>query len=318
MISSPVAGPARRAAERREAAIVVLNLTIGARMRHLLAAILTASLGWAAAAVAADFGKADGSLSAGQGDVVLKTAYVTQYYNEEALADVPELRILLADRKVDLDQLAGPRGDGVERLARKGQLRGILLRLDPTQLSQAPVRGTLLVQPPSPSDSLMHFTITGDSGGFDALQVTKDRAQGKVQFQSAPGTQPAFSYRAGFSAPLVRDLPTARLIGARAQESPQAKAVLAFERALLEADMAEVGANTTPERFAGLDADFLRVGPVVFLEQVRAQLPDPTVRPRQIREVVIHGRRAWVVMVKDDGTRTVAALAHRDGAWKVD
>lgn len=287
-------------------------------MRHLLAAILTASLGWAGSAAAAGPGKADGSLSVGQGGIELKTAYATQYFNDEGLADGPELRILLADRKVDLDQLAGPKGDGIERLARQGQLRGILLRLDPTQLAKAPVRGTLLVQPPSPSDSLMHFTITGDSGGFDALQVTKDRVQGKVQFQSAPGTAPAFSYRAGFTAPLVQDRPAARLIGARAQESPQAKAVLAFERALLDADMAEVSAHATPERFAALDADFLRVGPASFLEQVRAQLPDPAVRPRQIREVVIHGSRAWVVMVKDDGTRTVAALAHRDGAWKLD
>jgi len=108
------------------------------------------------------------------------------------------------------------------------------------------------------------------------------------------------------------------LIGPRAQESAPAKAVLSFERALLDGDLAAVSALTTPERFAGLDADFARAGPVVFLEQVRAQLPEPAVRQRQIREVVIHGRRAWVVMVNDDGSRTIAAVVHIDGAWKVD
>lgn len=287
-------------------------------MRHLLAAILTASLGLAGSAGAAGTGKADGSLSAGPASVELRTAYATQYFNEEGLADGPELRILLADRKVDLDLLAGPTADAIERIARKGELQGILLRLDPTQLAKAPVRGTLLMQPPSPSDSLMHFTITGDSGGFDALQVSKDRVQGKVQFQSAAGTSPAFGYRSAFSARLVQDRPTARLIGARAQESPPAKTVLAFERALLDGDLATVSAHTTPARFAGLDADFVRVGAAVFLEQVRAQLPDPAMRPRQIREVVIHGSRAWVVMIKEDGSRTIAALVHTDGVWKVD
>lgn len=287
-------------------------------MRHLLAAILTASLGLAGSAGAAGTGKADGSLSAGTASVELRTAYATQYFNEEGLADGPELRILLADRKVDLDLLAGPTADAIERIARKGELQGILLRLDPTQLAKAPVRGTLLMQPPSPSDSLMHFTITGDSGGFDALQVSKDRVQGKVQFQSAAGTSPAFGYRSAFSARLVQDRPTARLIGARAQESPPAKTVLAFERALLDGDLATVSAHTTPARFAGLDADFVRVGAAVFLEQVRAQLPDPAMRPRQIREVVIHGSRAWVVMIKEDGSRTIAALVHTDGVWKVD
>lgn len=287
-------------------------------MRLALAPILAIMLAWAPAVAALDHGKADGSLSVGQAGVELKTAYVTQYFNEEGLADGPELRILLADRKVDIDLLAGPGTEGIERVARKGQLRGILLRLDPAELGKAPVRGTLLVQPPSSADSLTHFTIIGDSGGFEALQVGKDRAQGKVQFRSAGGDSAAFSYHASFAAPVLQDRPSARLIGARAQESPQAKAVLSFERALLDGDMATVSAHTTPERFAGLDADFARVGAAVFLEQVRLQLPESAVRQRQIREVVIHGGRAWVVMVNDDGSRTVAALLHTDGVWKVD
>lgn len=287
-------------------------------MRLAIPAILTFGLAWAPPAAALDPGKADGSLSVGQERIELKTAYAVHYFNEEGLADAPELRILLADRKVDVDLLGGPRIDPIERSARKGQVRGILLRLDPAQLGTAPVRGTLLVQPHSPTDSLMHFTLTGDSGGFDALQVSKDRVQGKAQFRSTAGEGAAIDYRATFSAPLLADRPTARLIGARAQESPPAKAVLAFERALLDGDMATVSVHATPDRFAGLDADFTRAGPVAFLEQVRAQLPDPGIRPRQIREVVIHGRRAWVVMLNDDGSRTVATLAHVDGVWKLD
>jgi hypothetical protein len=287
-------------------------------MRLTASAVLTVLLAGAGPAAALDAGKADGSLSVGQGVVELKTAYAVQYFNDEGLADGPELRILLADRKVDLDLLTGPTADAIERAARKGKLRGILLRLDPNQLAKAPVRGTLLMSPQSPADSLMHFTVTGESGGLEALEVTRDRVQGKAQFRSAGGDSTAFSYGSAFIARLLQDRASARLIGLRAQESPPAKTVLAFERALREGDLATVSAHATPERFAGLDADFLRVGPVVFLEQVRAQLPEPAVRQRQVREVVIHGSRAWVVMVKEDGSRTVAALVHSDGVWKVD
>jgi hypothetical protein len=287
-------------------------------MRAARLALLTLVLGWAHPAAALAPGKAEGSLSVGQASVELKSAYATQYFNEEGLADGPELRILLADRKVDVDLLAGPDAEGVERAARKGELRGILLRLDPSRLVTAPVRGTLLMPPARAADSLMHFTITGESGGLDALQVGKDRVQGTASFRSSGGDSPAFGYRVAFNAPLRQDRPDARLIGARAQDSPQAKTVLAFERALLDGDMATVSAHTTPERFRGLDADFARVGPVAFLEQVRLQLPEPAVRQRQIREVVIHGRRAWVVMVTEDGSRTIADLVHVDGVWKVD
>lgn len=280
--------------------------------------LLTLVLGWAHPAAALAPGKAEGTLSVGQASVELKAAYATQYLNEEGLADGPELRILLTDRKVDADLLTGPEAGSVERAARKGEVRGILLRLDPARLAAAPVRGTLLMQPARAADSLMHFTVTGESGGFDALQVGKDRVQGTASFRSSGGDGPAFGYRVAFSAPLRQDRPDARLIGQRAQDSPQAKAVLAFERALLDGDMATVSAHTTPERFRGLDGDFARVGPVAFLEQVRLQLPETAVRQRQIREVVIHGRRAWVVMVKEDGTRTIADLVHVDGVWKVD
>jgi hypothetical protein len=287
-------------------------------MRLATRAILIFVLAWAGPAAAMDPGKADGDLTVGQVVVELKTAYATEYSNDEGLADGPELRVLLADRKVDRDLLTGPSLAAIERVARGGKLRGILLRLDPKQLAKAPVRGTLLMSPQSPSDSLMHFTITGDSGGFETLQVTKSWVQGKAQFRSAGGDSTAFNYSSAFAAPLLQDRASARLIGTRAQESPPAKTVLAFERALLAGDLATVSAHTTPERFAGLDADFLRVGPAVFLEQVRAQLPEPAVRQRQVREVVIHGSRAWVVMVQEDGSRTVAALVHSDGVWKVD
>jgi len=269
-------------------------------------------------AAALDPGTADGSVTLRGTSVDLKTAYATQYFDDQGLADGPELRILLADRKIDLDLLSGPLVDAIERAARNGQIRGVLLRVDPDKLGAAPVRGTLLMPVGSAPDSLMHFTLTDETGGFEGLKVSKNRVAGRASFRSTGGDAPAFSYNAQFSAPLFKDEPTARLIGERAQESPAAKAVLAFERALWDGDLATVGAHTTAERFAGLDADYRRVGSAVFVEQVHAQIPDPAVRKQQIREVVMHGRRGWVVLVSGEGTRVIASVVHTDGVWKVD
>ena len=287
-------------------------------MHRLLALLALALLGLTRPAAALDPGTADGSASLGGKSVELKTAYATHYFNDQGLADGPELRILLADRKVDVDLLSGPLVDAIERAGRSGQVRGVLLRVDPEKLGAAPVRGTLLMPVESAQGALMHFTITNDTGGFEELKVSKNRVMGRASFRSTGGDVPAFSYDAKFSAPLFKDEPTARLIGERAQDSPAAKAVLAFERALWDGDMATASALTTMERFAALDADYRRVGPEVFVEQVRAQLPDPVVRQQQVREVVLHGRRGWVVLVSGEGTRIVASVVHTDGVWKVD
>ena len=114
-------------------------------MRRLFPVLVMALLGLARPAAALDPGTADGSVTLGGKSIDLTTAYATHYFNDQGLADGPELRILLADRKIDVDLLAGPLVDPVERAARSGQIRGVLLRVDPERLGAAPVRGTLLI-----------------------------------------------------------------------------------------------------------------------------------------------------------------------------
>lgn len=288
-------------------------------MRHLLAPIAALSFVLAGPAAVAEALKTDGSLTTPHGKVPLTEAYAVEYLDEEGLSDGPELRILFADRRVDRELLSGPQLTGLERAARKGALRGVLLRLDPKLLNKAPVRGTLLAAPATAQDTLTHFTVTAENGGFSRLELSGNRVSGATRFQSnaAPPAQP-YGYEATFSATAAKDVASARVIGKRAQESAQAKAVLAFERALREADMVTVSSLTTPGRFAELDALYLQVGAVSFLEQVRSQLPEPHLRPAQVRELAVFGSRAYLVMVDAAGTRTVAALAHQDGTWKVD
>jgi hypothetical protein len=286
------------------------------RLPTLAVALYLAAIG---AAIAADASTTSGSLTTPRGKVALTEAYAVEYLNEEGLGDGPELRILLADRRVDRDLLSGPQLTGLERAARKGLLRGVLLRLDPKLLNKAPVRGTLLAGPGAPQDALTHFTVTGDSGGFSSLAVAGNRISGaaRLESKSAPPIQP-YGYEATFKAPVTKDAASARVIGRRAQESGQAKAVLAFERALRDGDMLSVSTFTTPDRFAELDAAYLQAGVAGFLEQMKMQLPEPHLRQAQVRELVVYGNKAYLVMVDATGTRTVVALVHQDGTWKVD
>ena len=288
-------------------------------MARLLASIALLCFAAVRPALAADVAKTAGTLTTPQGTVAISEAYAVEYLDEEGLGTGPELRILLADRRVDRELLSGPQLTGLERAARKGELRGILLTLDPKLRNAAPVKGTLLTAPAVPHDTLTHFTVTGEGGGFSRLEISGNRVVGAAQFRSnsAPPAQP-YGYEVAFRAPLSKDLPSARVIGKRAQESAQAKAVLAFERALREGDMYGVSAVATPARFAELDALYLRAGAASFLEQVRAQLPEPQLRPAQVRELTVYGNKAYLVLVDPAGTRTVAALLHQDGTWKVD
>lgn len=270
-----------------------------------------------APALAIDPGKATGTLTTAQGAASLSHAYAMQYFNEEGLAEGPELRVLLTDRAVDQDLLSGPMLTALERVVRKGGVKGVVLRLDPKELNKVPVRGTLLLPPPTPREGLLFFTIAGDSGGFESLKIGNNRVTGKAVFKSNAAEASAFAYEATFSAPLFKDDPSGRLIGRKAAESPPAQALLAFERSLRLGDLTGAGGYATATKMAEIDAYQAAVGPAVFLEEVAARTPDTRVREQQIQEVVLRGKRAYVIILEESG-RTVAPLVHAEGTWQVD
>lgn len=285
-----------------------------ARWTALMALALAAC---ATPALAIDPGKATGTLTTAQGSVSLSHAYAMQYFNEEGLAEGPQLRLLLTDRPVDQDLLSGPTLAELARVVRKGGVKGVVLRLDPKELNKVPVRGTLLVPPATPRDGVHFFTIAGSAGGFESLKVANNRVTGKAAFRSNAADASAFSYEATFSAPLFKDDPSGRLIGRKAVESPPAQALLAFERSLRLGDLTGASGYATAAKMAEMDAYQAALGPAAFLEEVAASTPDSRVREQQIQEVVLRGKRAYVIIQEESG-RTIAPLLHTQGTWQVD
>lgn len=155
------------------------------------------------AALAIDPGTAQGSLQVDGVTIPLRHAFAHLHDNAEKLLHRPrELRILLADRDVPQEALAGIAFLPLARLAREGRVRGLLLQLDADQ----PERGVLTVLQPSVSPA-RPFLV-------QKIALAHNRVIGEIQYGE----------RLRFNAPLFSEIPiTADLRGKAALDSPQAR-----------------------------------------------------------------------------------------------
>lgn len=286
-------------------------------MHRLLATLMLASLLLPVRAMAIDPGTANGTLTTARGEVALAHSYAMEHRNEEGVADGSELRILLTDREVDEMLLSGPLLTALERQVREQGLRGLLLRLDPKRLAAAPVHGMLLEAPADPRQTLRFFTLSGGSAGLEGLRVDPTRVTARAHHARAVEAPGDFGYDVSFSAPRFTDVVSERLTGAKAVASAPVKALLAWERAVRGGDLEAARALATPQQMARLEAYRAAVGPEAFRKEVGAGMPEQRQRERQIKEVIVRGGRASVV-VQEKGGRSVSVLVNEDGKWRVD
>ncbi len=271
----------------------------------------------AAPSLAIDPGVASGRLTVGEAGIDLKHAVVMRYGNEEGALERAELRILLTDRELPESILRGPFMQSLERLARQGNVRGILLRLDVKKLTRGSIHGTLLLRPEETRLSLPTFTIDDKGGGFERFGVGNNRVFGTLHWMSSRSSLPLVEYVATFSAPLFQDEVNARLYGRRALHSPQVKVLLAFEELLRAGNLEAAKGFCTTERFAELLALGDERGEKAFLQEVRSGIPPRETRGKEIRAVFVRGPLATVIL--DTGReKTYRAMVNTEEAWKVD
>ena len=173
------------------------------------------------AAFAIDVGTAQGSLQVAGVTVALTHAFAHLHDNAERLLHRPrELRILLADRDVPQDALAGIALVPLLRMAREGRVRGLLLQLDADQ----PRRGVVTLLRPS-VDPDQPFVV-------QKIVVAHNRVVGEIQYGG----------QVRFSAPLFSERRiTADLRGKAALESAQARVLRStrqLERIVVRGDRA--------------------------------------------------------------------------------
>lgn len=267
--------------------------------------------------LAIDPGVASGRLTVGEEGIDLKHAVVMRYGNEEGALERAELRILLTDRELPESILRGPFMQSLERLARQGNVCGILLRLDAKKLTRGSIHGTLLLRSATGRISFPTFTLADKGGGFEKFGMGNNRVFGALRWKSTPGSVLPVEYVSTFSAPLFQDEVNARLYGRRAIHSPQAKALLAFEEALRDGKLEAARGFCTTERFAELVAMGDERGEKAFVQEIRSGIPPREARGKEIRAVFVRGPSATIII--DTGReKTYRAMVNTGDTWKVD
>jgi hypothetical protein len=157
------------------------------------------------AALAIDPGTVQGSVQLDGSTVRLTHAFAHLHDNAEGLVPrARQLRIVLADRDVPQDALAGIALQALKRLAREGKVRGLLLELDADQ----PRRGVLTLLQPS--------IATDQPFVMQEIAMAHNRVLGVLRYGEV----------SRFGAPVSSERRiTADLSGKAALDSPQARAL---------------------------------------------------------------------------------------------
>jgi hypothetical protein len=269
-------------------------------------------------AQAIDPGMAQGSLEVNQEIIALTQGYAHLHDNGEGLLDRPkELRILLTDREVPQESLRGIAVLPVHDLAKQGQVRGLLIRLNPKDHSSVLV--TLLYPPANSRETFPTQTLRSSGQKLPIkLKISGNRVTGEIHHPAEgerdPIGLPKLNYTVKFSAPLFHELAiTADLKGKAAQDSSQARLLREKARALAKGDFEAVHRLSTERANRQTQVFLAEVGSEArfFAEKAAADMERSI---KLIRRVVVRGKRAVVIFSKTQWSNFV----QEDGEWKSD
>ncbi len=264
-------------------------------------------------------GEAKGILEINGAKVTINHVYAMQHNNEEGFLDSAELRILLCDREVDPAPLGELILAELDSMARQKKIRGLILKLDPAKEPRE-VYGTVLEAPASEQTSLPFFTQSGDGTSIKKLEIKDGVVSGELEETPSEDNffedMAKYGYKISFSAPIRANAPvTAHLKGEEAAKSPQAQAVMAYEKACREGRLDEAAKLATPAKYQELKKAYDMMGRDVFLQQMALFIPENADSQSQVTDVVVRGNKAIVITREKDG-RTSASLISEGGVWK--
>jgi hypothetical protein len=265
-------------------------------------------------AAAIDPGSAKGNLVLNGTSIPLTHAYAEVHDNAEGALDYPkELRILVADREVPQQSLNGLMFLPIETMARNGQVRGLLIRMNPADASEISIR--LLAAPTEPGEMMMTLSRSGDTFKDKDFKFSDTRVAGAIEEAEKEvglGSVKSLGYNVSFSAPVFNEPAiTADLKGAAAQKSPQIEVFKAKIEAMAKGDVAALKAlSTARANDAGAAflsdpraADYLKQG----AEEMRKSLAG-------LERIIERGDVAVAVFAG----KSYMSFAKENGVWKAD
>lgn len=263
-------------------------------------ALLGAALSLAAApAFATDPGTASGRYADGEVELTFSHAVALELDNAEDFRDsAREYRVLLSDRDVPVRALYGLAFPPVWTMARKGEVRGLLLAFDPEDRTSLQVT---VLTPPEPGFSLTTWSLSNSEGLWETLSASPTRVLGALR----EGASERLALR--FSAPVFSDAVEADLKGAAARSSEPVKVLLARAEAIGRGDLAAAAALSTPTA-----AEHFRDPPPQLLKMAPRLAAEVTQRLKNTNRVVIRRETAAIML----GPGEWANVARVDGVWK--
>lgn len=264
-------------------------------------ALIAGGLALAAApAFAIDPGVASGGYKDDEADVAFEHAIALERDNTEGLLDsAREIRVALTDREVPLSALYGQSFPPIWHMAMKGEVKGVLITIDPDDRTAVVVT---VLAPPEPGYSLGTLTISNSEGLWKSLDVSATRVSGELN----PDASEKLTAR--FSAPIFRDAVVADVKGPAAATAEPTKVVLARAEAMLRGDIAAAVALSTEAGGARL-----KDLPPEAAPMIRRELPKMVARLKAARRVVIREQTAVIFLAPKE----YATAVRVDGVWKV-
>jgi hypothetical protein len=220
--------------------------------------------------------------------------------NAEGVLEHPrQLRVLLTDREVPPSVLHGLVFPPVRAMARKGEVRGVLLEFDPGDRTSLQV--TVLAKPDDPDAFLPNVSLSNSTGLWTRLEVSDTRVAGELK----PDDDGQLA--ASFSAPVFTDPVQSDLKGPAAAASEPVKVLVARAEALAKGDLATAYGLSTEASAAQLKAL-----PPAVMKQASAQVPLMLKDLKTAKRVVIRRETAAVQGAHGDWY----SLELVGGSWK--
>ncbi|HKE04020.1 MAG TPA: hypothetical protein VKE91_08170 [Blastocatellia bacterium] len=265
-----------------------------------------------------DPGKAEGTLQVNEKNITLRHAYAHLHDNAEGLLEETEkLRVLVTDREVSPNELAGIAFLPVMELAKQGRVQGLLFEMAPDDPNNVVM--TLLTPSSKPGQFLIRETINvTDQELFKDWSLTGQRVAGAIERHGArePNLSdfPAVSYSIRFSAPVFNEPSvTADLKGKAALDSPQARVLSTKADALAKGDFAAVRSLST-ERANRQNQGVFALGGEKATLMARQAGAEMKKNVSKIQRVVERGDRAVVIF----SSKQWATFVREGGIWKSD
>jgi hypothetical protein len=232
--------------------------------------------------------------------------------NAEGVVDRP-LVLVFADRPVPAGALDGGMAIAVHRLARDGQLRGLMLRIDPGRPNEASM---VLLDKPADARTALAFASVSDSDApvIAGLKLGGATVSGSLS-HAAFGEPPAsLAYTLRFDAPLTREpAPTADLAAAALKTSPQYKAAAAYAEAMARGDLKAVRLAASPAMLEQIDGMVAAAGQAAAIERMKKGGIAAKAQLDRFKRMVERGTRAMLVV----GPYEYLTLVKEQGEWKM-